>query len=88
MVHVLSLTAAVGIQVKDLGDDFVFEDNEEGDVWGHEQRLKAQSPPGKIHCVYYADTHCHSPLTWDQLQIKPQLPQKSRMQWTLLKQTS
>lgn len=32
-------------EVKDLGDDFVFEDNEEGDVWGHEQRLKAQSLP-------------------------------------------
>ena len=35
------------MQVKDLGEDFVFEDTDEGkDVWGHEQRLSAQSPAG------------------------------------------
>ncbi|KAL3140665.1 hypothetical protein ABBQ32_005231 [Trebouxia sp. C0010 RCD-2024] len=33
------------VQVKDLGEDFVFEDKDEGtDVWGHEQRLSAHSP--------------------------------------------
>lgn len=32
-------------EVKDLGDDFVFEDKDESaDVWGHEQRLRAQTP--------------------------------------------
>lgn len=45
------------VQVKDLGEDFVFEDTDEGtDVWGHEQRLSAQSPSGvpAMHCLAWA----------------------------------
>ena len=30
-----------------MGDDFVFEDNEEEDVWALESRLARDPPPGK-----------------------------------------
>ena len=47
------------IQVKDLGEDFVFEDKDEStDVWGHEQRLRAQNSTGES-AVHAATGHQH-----------------------------
>ena len=51
------------VQVKDLGEDFVFEDTDEGtDVWGHEQRLSAQSPSGvpAMHCLAWASPYAEA----------------------------
>ena len=49
-VSALSLAASNKLlchQVKNLGDDFVFEDKDEAtEVWGHEQRLRAQQSAG------------------------------------------
>lgn len=74
-------------QVKDLGEDFVFEDKDEGtDVWGHEQRLSAHSPSGgsNMHSLALPCSAAASNLHGVQKHPRPPM---SKWQWTPPRQT-